>query len=356
MPRTSTVNERDVAAVVAALQTQGAPVTLRAVRDTLGRGSMSTVAEHLRAVRAQARAMRAGDDAAREPFPHPVAEALDAGARAVWRELLDALDGRAQELEARAAVRIEAAEEQARAERAARGEAHRENEGLLEALALERERVAGVADALERSEREGRRGAVALAAERAKTEGLERYAAEVGRQIEDWTARHAAAAEAATRLGALRERDGALHEERLAIQAKDAAAKIAGLEGAIAAARKEREAAIVAGAALENRLSSAHEAAVGLMKGRIETLETERAVAESHAATMTARCASSEKALAETKTKLVDATVRAERAVERNEQFQARMSGEVAAREVVERRIGQLTKSFEAFAGKTGAR
>ena len=85
MPRTGLAYD-DVADAMHALEKAGVTPSIRLIREKLGRGSLSTIAEHKRAVEAE----RA--EGPTEALPDPIAKGLLKGAQAFWQELIEAAE------------------------------------------------------------------------------------------------------------------------------------------------------------------------------------------------------------------------------------------------------------------------
>ena len=83
MPRTG-VSLDDVAQSIHSLEKAGLNPSIRLIREKLGKGSLTTIAEHKRAYEAD-RAEGPG-----EALPDPIARGLIAGAQRHWQELVDA--------------------------------------------------------------------------------------------------------------------------------------------------------------------------------------------------------------------------------------------------------------------------
>lgn len=116
MARTGVTREA-VSDAVERLRRAGRDVTVRAVREALGdTGSLKTIADHLRAVRA------AETERGTVALPDPLLRRLAEGATEYWAELADAAEAIATEASDRAAaeVRAAAAEREAAERRAAR--------------------------------------------------------------------------------------------------------------------------------------------------------------------------------------------------------------------------------------------
>lgn len=174
----------EVEAAVQSLRAAARPVTARSVRHALGdRGSLTTLAAHLRAVRKQEAEQEAEDEVRpRLALPDALAEGLMRGAERHWAELNDAAQAIAEQAEAQAQERVAAAREAehearataegARAAEARTAETLAETERALKALRkehvtlVEEHRDLGVAL---RVVEERERGAEALAAERKET-------------------------------------------------------------------------------------------------------------------------------------------------------------------------------------------
>jgi len=85
VPRTGLAYD-EVADAIHALEKAGVTPSIRLIREKLGRGSLSTIAEHKRAVEAQ----RA--EGPIEALPDPIAKGLLKGAQAFWQELIEAAE------------------------------------------------------------------------------------------------------------------------------------------------------------------------------------------------------------------------------------------------------------------------
>ena len=171
----------EVEAAVQGLRAAARPVTARSVRHALGdRGSLTTLAVHLRAVRKQ-EAEQAADDESRPrlAIPDALAEGLVRGAERHWAELNDAAQAIVAQAQARAEERVaaaseaehqaKAAEEGARAAQARTAATLTETERALETLRRDHAALVKQHRDLEATlglAEERRRGAEALSAER----------------------------------------------------------------------------------------------------------------------------------------------------------------------------------------------
>lgn len=93
MPR-SGISYESVAESINALEKAGVDASIRRIRERLGSGSLSTIAEHKRAYLEQQTESLDG-----HVLPDPVSQALMKGAHAFWQELVDAAQGQIQSLE-----------------------------------------------------------------------------------------------------------------------------------------------------------------------------------------------------------------------------------------------------------------
>ncbi|MEL7025300.1 MAG: DNA-binding protein [Pseudomonadota bacterium] len=93
MPR-SGISYEDVEAAINTLEKAGLTPSIRLIREKLGKGSLSTIAEHKRAFDAN-RATGPGP-----AIPDPVAKHLLAGAQSFWQELVDAAEGQIEAIQA----------------------------------------------------------------------------------------------------------------------------------------------------------------------------------------------------------------------------------------------------------------
>lgn len=178
------VTLHDVEEAMDALRASGRSVNVRNVREALGeRGSLTTIAAHVRKIRARDDAQHATSGPVSGPaLPDPVVEGLMRGAQKHWSALNDAAEAIVEQAQARAAERVQAARDAerdarteadaARAERDTADAARAERESELEALRAEHatlteaHRACGVA--LELS-LERQRGTESLAEERRHT-------------------------------------------------------------------------------------------------------------------------------------------------------------------------------------------
>ena len=112
----------DVDDAIASLVASGRAVSARSVRHALGdRGSLTTIARHLRAIRAREDEQRVISGSGSGPaLPDPVVQGLILGAQKHWDALNDAAESIIDQEQARAAERVEAARD---AEQAAKAEA-----------------------------------------------------------------------------------------------------------------------------------------------------------------------------------------------------------------------------------------
>ncbi len=85
MPRTG-VSYDDVAESIHVLEKAGLKPSIRLIREKLGKGSLSTIAEHKRAYDIEAQKGPA------ESLPDPIAKGLIKGAEAFWQELVEAAE------------------------------------------------------------------------------------------------------------------------------------------------------------------------------------------------------------------------------------------------------------------------
>jgi chromosome segregation ATPase len=83
MPRTG-VSYDDVAESIHSLEKAGLKPSIRLIREKLGKGSLSTIAEHKRAYDIEA------SQGPTEALPDPIAKGLLKGAEGFWQELVDA--------------------------------------------------------------------------------------------------------------------------------------------------------------------------------------------------------------------------------------------------------------------------
>ena len=136
MARGAPVTIDDVEAALRALEAAGIKPTVRLVHQKLGRGSMSTITAHLRAVAAT----RAETDVGN--LPDPVLASLRAAADALWLELAEAADARIEAVTQTADDEVRKANEaQAAAERALADLS--DEHGTLVATLAEREKELG---------------------------------------------------------------------------------------------------------------------------------------------------------------------------------------------------------------------
>ena len=254
----------DVEAAVQALRAAAQPVTARSVRRALGdRGSLTTLAAHLRSVRKQEAEQNAEDEARpRLALPDALAEGLVRGAERHWAELNDAAQAIVAQAQAQAQERVTAAyeaEDKAReAEKGARAAEARTAQTLVEtvhtlealrgdhATLVEEHRQLGVA--LRLAEERGR-GAEALAAERkeALEQGEARLAWTQGELVEvrQTLERHRAEAIARERELTARTTE-AQNACRIAEEAtEEIRTRLGRVEPALERARAEREEAIL---------------------------------------------------------------------------------------------------------------
>ena len=253
----------EVEAAVQALRAAARPVSARSVRHALGdRGSLTTLAAHLRAVRKQEAEQEAEDEERpRLALPDALAEGLMRGAERHWAELNDAAQAIAEQAEAQAQERVAAARqaeheataaaEGSRAAEAKTAETLAETEHALEALRKELATLAeehrNLGVALQLAKERGR-GAQALAAER--KEALEQGEALLvrtqGELVEIRSALERHRAEAASRERELTHRvaeaEGACREAQDATE--QSRALLRRVESALERVSTEREEAI----------------------------------------------------------------------------------------------------------------
>lgn len=86
MPRTG-VNYDDVKTAIQILEKAGLNPSIRLVREKLGKGSLTTIADHKRTFEAER------SEGPTEALPDPIAKSLIQGAQGYWRELVDAAEG-----------------------------------------------------------------------------------------------------------------------------------------------------------------------------------------------------------------------------------------------------------------------
>ena len=95
MPRTG-VSYEEVSAAITALEKAGLTPSIRLIREKVGSGSLSTIAEHKRTYDAE-KASGPGPD-----LPDTVATGLINGAKAFWQELVDAAEAQIEVVQAKA--------------------------------------------------------------------------------------------------------------------------------------------------------------------------------------------------------------------------------------------------------------
>lgn len=230
MPRTGLAYD-DVADAMRALEKAGVTPSIRLIREKLGRGSLSTIAEHKRAVEA---------DRAEEPteaLPDPIAKGLLKGAQAFWQELIEAAEAEI------ASVKVQYDEQLSEANTALE-QAREEIASTKDELGSSQARVAELENALSKRN-------AALEAAATTRQGLEQDLAKLNATHAALVAeRDALKAELAQSRKATTDAmaEGARLSERLehlaAEQAADkaaSAATVAGLESDIAALRKDLE-------------------------------------------------------------------------------------------------------------------
>jgi chromosome segregation ATPase len=162
MPRTG-VSYDDVAESIHTLEKAGLNPSIRLIRETLGKGSLSTIAEHKRAYDIEV------SQGPTEALPDPVAKGLLKGAEAFWQELVEAAQCEIDAAQSRAEADI--AEHQAResALETALAAAKDENGTLVAALAERDQRVKaldGKLDEASASLRSAEKGALRLQEQR----------------------------------------------------------------------------------------------------------------------------------------------------------------------------------------------
>ena len=99
MPRTG-VSYDDVAESIYMLEKAGLKPSIRLIREKLGKGSLSTIAEHKRAYDIEA------SQGPTEALPDPIAKGLIKGAEAIWQELVDAAQDEINAAQSRAEAEI----------------------------------------------------------------------------------------------------------------------------------------------------------------------------------------------------------------------------------------------------------
>ena len=99
MPRTG-VSYDDVAESIHTLEKAGLKPSIRLIREKLGKGSLSTIAEHKRAYDIEA------SQGPNEALPDPIAKGLLKGAEAFWQELVDAAQDEIDAAKSRAEAEI----------------------------------------------------------------------------------------------------------------------------------------------------------------------------------------------------------------------------------------------------------
>ena len=134
MPRQG-ITQDDVADAIEALQAQDKPVSLRAIRAEHGAGSLTTIANHRRALEQERLIALQPPDRDRPVLPDRVAQACYAGTEAVWGELMDAADALEAELAATADAEIGKANALTEQAVAQRDRAEAENADLKKELA-----------------------------------------------------------------------------------------------------------------------------------------------------------------------------------------------------------------------------
>lgn len=99
MPRTG-VSYDDVAESILALEKAGLKPSIRLIREKLGRGSLSTIAEHKRAYDIESA------QGPTEVLPDPIAKGLLKGAETFWQELIEAANSEIEEAQSAADTKI----------------------------------------------------------------------------------------------------------------------------------------------------------------------------------------------------------------------------------------------------------
>jgi len=269
----------DVEAALRALEETGLKPTVRLVHQKLGRGSMSTITAHLRAI-AAARA-----DADVGTLPDPILTSLRAAADALWLELADAADARIEAVTSAADARVtEALAERDTARDALTDLA--DEHGTLVATLAERDRSLAEREvALECLGDEARTLA-------RRVELDERDRAALAERLADRDRELVRALEALKRAESARESSAAECERLAAARALDSerhAAERAALESTVERLRGELEALGAAAATraeevarLESRLE-AQGARVDELTTRHATLQSERDTARDRA-------------------------------------------------------------------------
>lgn len=162
MPRTG-VSYDDVAESIHTLEKAGLKPSIRLIREKLGKGSLTTIAEHKRAYDIEV------SQGPTEALPDPIAKGLLKGAEAFWQELVEAAQDEIDATQSRAEADI--AEHQAResALETALAVAKDENGTLVAALAERDQRVKaldGKLDEASASLRSAEKGALRLQEQR----------------------------------------------------------------------------------------------------------------------------------------------------------------------------------------------
>lgn len=129
MARGAPVTIDDVEATLRDIEGAGIRPTVRLVHQKLGRGSMSTITAHLRAVAA----VRAGTEVGN--LPDPVLASLRSAADAIWGELAEAADARIQAVATASESAVAAARAERDAARSALGDLGDEHGALVSTLA-----------------------------------------------------------------------------------------------------------------------------------------------------------------------------------------------------------------------------
>ena len=104
MPRTG-VSYDKVSACIQVLEQAGLRPSIRNIRDRIGRGSLTTIAEHKRTYDADR------EDGPAETLPDPIAQGLMKGAEAYWHELVEAAQAEIDRAEEKAAELIASAQQ-----------------------------------------------------------------------------------------------------------------------------------------------------------------------------------------------------------------------------------------------------
>lgn len=104
MPRTG-VSYDEVGASIHSLEQAGMKPSIRNIRESIGRGSLTTIAEHKRTYDADR------DDGPTEALPDPLAQSLMKGAETYWHELVEAAQADIDRANQKAAERVETAQQ-----------------------------------------------------------------------------------------------------------------------------------------------------------------------------------------------------------------------------------------------------